>query len=594
MQKMWKPVEYMPMSRKFTATPPVIIVVIMTTAAILALPSISGGFAIAAADNNITHLAAVQLHNQAWLEIAARAADEPAYLYALYNSRSLAVKHPELYLQADALFNQLLTDDRQMLFAYYLERSQDLLEQANRYDEIRREGGKPFSWAEFKINRHHPVSCQDIYHTDAFLPFVDQRLFFLGSALKGSDWQATPLSMAEFLYFKAKEQGKKPLLMVTETGNAYVYTQSSTTSELLRYDGEEATQPEGKVIMVFNEEFVWYPLMNRDDTGESTLLAEAVEKYAGPNNLPALTDFERKRIEKLKGASALRSEIDRLYALYYAAKLHATTWNDYPEIMRELYPRYARIAGFNGSHGPNFITYRNAYIARLSSRLSPTAACLAAVARESQSESLNVLVSRMINAYLEHAETRSGHSNLELWYHSELHYLNLDDNMLSRASNCIYSATNVAAMLDLADISGLQAYVVAMKYTKRGGGHAYLAIFRGDEYGTSENGGWSYGFNGIYEQRLIDRNGMCISGIITKKGWLSLATEKDYGILELNGSLEQEATTRLLGDINEKSSGRAIICLQFTSREATEVVNVEEFLVRYQYGEGPQLILREF
>ncbi len=49
-----------------------------------------------------------ELHFEAWRDTAEKAAHIPRYKYALYASRSLAVKHPELYLQGDAIFNKLL------------------------------------------------------------------------------------------------------------------------------------------------------------------------------------------------------------------------------------------------------------------------------------------------------------------------------------------------------------------------------------------------------------------------------------------------------------------------------------------------------
>jgi len=64
------------------------------------------------------------IHGQAWLDTAGQALENPAYKYAIYQSRSLAVKHPELYLQADALFNEVLTS-RPNMIKFYRNRTQD-------------------------------------------------------------------------------------------------------------------------------------------------------------------------------------------------------------------------------------------------------------------------------------------------------------------------------------------------------------------------------------------------------------------------------------------------------------------------------------
>jgi len=72
------------------------------------------------------------IHAEAWLEVAEKAQIDPAYKYAIYMSRTLAVKHPELYLQGDALFNQMLRSEDNM-GRYYQNRTQDLYQQMEEY-----------------------------------------------------------------------------------------------------------------------------------------------------------------------------------------------------------------------------------------------------------------------------------------------------------------------------------------------------------------------------------------------------------------------------------------------------------------------------
>ena len=444
---------------------------------------------------------AMGIHIDAWIEVATKAASDPAYKYALYQARTLAVKHPEIYLQADALFNQILLSEENMA-RYYLNRTQEAFQHDAEYRSIRaREGGK-FRWSSFSITNHNPVGYKDIYHTEAFLPFVDIRLHFMGSALKGTDWKATPLSMAEFLYFQNGAKNN-PFLLVTEQGTAYLYTARGLFSKekLLKYNGEEVEQIRDKVVLIFNQTYVWYPLMERDDREQSTTLAKLVETYAEENQVPKLTAKEKEIVELLKDNTSFSSRTDELFALAYAGKLHAFSWRYYPEIFKKLYPKEASEYGFNRSHAPNFISYRNSRIAWISNLVSPITAELAAVARNMDIGYLDVIIAPMIREYLKHVETYNGRTGLDLWFHSELHYLNLDDNLLTKAANCIYSATNTAAMLDLAEIPDLEIIVTGLKYKNRSGGHTYTVVFKAANYGTLENGGWAHRYNGLYEQR---------------------------------------------------------------------------------------------
>ena len=128
---------------------------------------------------------AQDVHERAWLNVAQAATSSKAHKYGIYQSRSIAVYNPEIYLNADALFNKLLLEISGM-GSYYLERTQDLLEQQRIYESIKKGGGKRFRWSDFDINNHKKVNYKNMYHTNAILPFIDIRLHFLGTALKGT------------------------------------------------------------------------------------------------------------------------------------------------------------------------------------------------------------------------------------------------------------------------------------------------------------------------------------------------------------------------------------------------------------------------
>ncbi|HBN96074.1 MAG TPA: hypothetical protein DDZ66_07220 [Firmicutes bacterium] len=532
---------------------------------------------------------AMTLHENAWIDVADRAKSDPAYKYAIYQSRTIAVKHPEIYLQADALFNEILTSEKNM-GAYYLNRTQDLMRQEEEYREIQHKGGDGFKWSSFSIENHNPVGYKEMYHTEAFMPFIDIRLHFMGSSLKGTDWQATPLSMAEFLYFQNGAK-KNSFLIVTGKGTAYLYSPPGLFSKekLVRYDGEETEQIEETVVLIFNEDYVWYPLMDRDDRNESTRLLKLVETYAEEGQVPKLTAVEKGIVEKLRQHTGFDSKTDELFALAYAAKLHATTWDYHREIFKELYPRYSAEYGF-GRHAPSFISYRNAHVAWLSNLISPITAELAAIARENVgSRSLNRIVAPMVAEHMKYTETNNGRTNLNLWHHSELHYLNIDDNLLSKAGNCIYSATNSAAMLDLAAIPNLEIYVAGLKYEKRGGGHAYTVIFRNGQYGTLENGDWAPDFNGLYDSRFFSREGTVISAVTLKNGWINFTNESDVDIREITTSLEKSEVLTTLESFRDKTREQTKIGTEHSSNKAIQVYDISTFISRFPRMEITQM-----
>ena len=323
---------------------------------------------------------AIMLHENAWIDVATKAQDDPAYKYAIYQARTLAVKHLELYLQADALFNQILLSEDNM-GRYYLNRTQNSPQQESEYQEIRNKSGGKFIWSEFSIENHNAVGYKDIYHTEAFLPFVDIRLHLMAVALKGTNWQATPLSMAEFLYFQ-NGAAKDSFLLITESGTAYVYIPGGlrTNARLLKYNGEETEEIEERVILIFNQKYVWYPLMDRDDRTKNKTLRRLVEAYAEEGSLPKLTAKERQIVDLLRVTTGLNSKQDERFALAYAAKLHAVSWSYYPDLFKQLHSGDASKYGLNRSHAPQFVVTRNAYVGWLSNLVSPITAELAAIA----------------------------------------------------------------------------------------------------------------------------------------------------------------------------------------------------------------------
>jgi len=461
------------------------------------------------------------IHLGAWKRAAMRAGELPRYKYAIYESRTLAVDHPEIYLQADELFNELLTTHPGM-WDYYLVRTDSRLAERRAFARISRgmyEGrAGMFSWEKFHIARFKPVGYREIYYnTSAFLPFIDDRLYFLGSALKAADWRAPPLSMAEFLYFKYRAEGRNPYLVVTGNGSAFVACESGGVLKLVRYDGNVVKEKPKNVVLIFNDRYVWYPLMGRNDTSKDPGLAEVVKAYATRNNLPNLTADEWGLVRLLQRNTELNNETDRLWATYFAARLHGAAWPYYPRVMRELYPHEYRRA----ENGPGVMYGKNAYVALISDELSPGTAVLAALAREFSNESLdtmmNIVFNRNLGMVLGSVNLKLG--GFYLWFKPELFFMTTDDSFLAHGGNCIMMATSTMAVLALADIPGLEFYMAGMMFPYYLSGHAYVAVFRGGEYGTVSNLAWENGFNGLNYSRVVFLMLMTPSGWVLMEDW---------------------------------------------------------------------------
>ncbi len=504
------------------------------------------------------------LHRQAWFYVVSEAYAKPEYKYAIYESRTIAVKHPEIYLKADALFNKLLVTAPGM-WSYYMDRSENLDEQKKIYKSIMAEGGEYFDWKKFNISMHKPIWYAEIYdETPAFYPFIDIRLFFMGVSLKGIKWYAPPLSMAEFLYFKYKNESLRPYLIVTSNGTAYIAFKQGDSYVVQNYLGKNVTELPEDVILIFNEDSVWYPLMDRDDTGEDPDLKYLVNQYAKGDPIPVLTEDEKKLVDMLRNCTELNSELDYLWATYFAGKFHIRSWQYFTDLFKELYPEDAAKIDYklsSTSHGPLIIIGRNTYVTRISNLLSPETATLAAIARYAGSRGglLDTIMYTWLGFFLNYVATRDNprQGGLMLWFHSELFFVGMDDAMLTKAGNCIMMQTIMASVLDLANFTDMEIYVAGFTHTidsgKRGG-HAILAIYWNGFYGLAENYIWRPYVNALDLQGPLGYH-----FISTNYGWIVLVEHPPYDNGKIRTNLEYEIVTTIIYHIKELAPNMHII-----------------------------------
>jgi len=187
------------------------------------------------------------------------------YSYAIYASRTLAVKHPEVYLQGNDIFAQVITTAPGFKQAYETKNIH-----SDYFMKLQLEGDS-FSFDDVDFDKYELITSKEIYPPDyPFPPFFDRRMAPISVSLKTFDSKITQLEKAERLYFEAKHGGASDLfLLYCDNENAYLYQDGSL---IWAESQEKVTSVEGNPVLIFNEQYVWYPLMERNDTDKSELL----------------------------------------------------------------------------------------------------------------------------------------------------------------------------------------------------------------------------------------------------------------------------------------------------------------------------------
>lgn len=425
---------------------------------------------------------AYQIHKDAWEQVLSAAHDGAYQKYSLYTSRSLAVKHPEVYLTGDNLFWEMAHSTAGFHTAY------ETLYAADEYmmslSDKRRTGqsieGPPLSLQKIDPREHAILDCRFLYPEGyPFFPLLDQRIAPLAVSLKAVGKRISPIEAAEQAYFREKEGGKETddlYLMFCDDEGAYLCTGGVLWS---MRDGERTKRPKGNPILIFNEEYVWYPLMGRDDTRKSKTLRTLVDTYPTRTELPSLTAWEKQVIRKLQDVTALRSDKQLTLGSLLSARAHglpgdslATTWTKILLPAKEFDRSLSRSMGV--------VRECN----RFANYLSPVAAHLANVIKEA--EEIETGIRSAAAEYLQYAgvvrqDDRGWRKpgRLEAWGHlwccGVMEY-NIDDSYRSRGGHCVSQSINLSAVLDLAGVQNcVTHFETGMRRT-----HHFICSMDGD------------------------------------------------------------------------------------------------------------------
>ena len=399
----------------------------------------------------------LQIHQDAWSSFVAQAASDLYLKYALYAHRTLAVKHPEIYLRGDSIFVEVLTTKNGFKQAY---RTTDVYSQfLYGFPSGPWDVGSPFSFGDVDFTKYKLVGCQELYPTGyPFLPFLDRRLDLIATTLKTFDDRITELEKAEQLYFTQKKMGQSNLYLIyCDNERSYLCVGGSLISAK---DGNNVTQLEGNPILIFNEDNVWYPLMGRDDTAKNTVLSQLVTKYATNVKEPQLSDFEKSLISSLKEITEFANTGDLTFLKIASINVGPSMGPILPEnIKSEFITKLDSI----------FTAWCDRAFNEKMNLLSPISAHLAAIARGKPDKSG---IEAMCTEYGKYTRV-PGYSQSwgHLWFCSEIEY-GVEHAYRAHAGHCVCQAASLGAALELAGIDHYRF----QGCTASGDGHDFIYV----------------------------------------------------------------------------------------------------------------------
>ncbi len=171
-------------------------------------------------------------------------------------------------------------------------------------------------------------------------PYFDRRIRPISVTLKTVDKEITQIEKGVQLYFFLIENGETPenlYLVYCNNGNTYLI-QNYQLIWVKNIQNVDSVQ--GNPILIFNEKFVWYPLMERDDSGKDYILERIVELYGINTIVPELNDFEKQLLDRLKQVTQIGSTSQLNYATLFAVRNSAKLSNYLTNSTKEQFDKY--------------------------------------------------------------------------------------------------------------------------------------------------------------------------------------------------------------------------------------------------------------
>jgi hypothetical protein len=388
-----------------------------------------------------------EAHQYLWGKTLEGAKSDKYSKYAIYASRILAVKHPEAYLRGDDLFLNYVMTTNGYEEVYLIRDVQDDRFVNGIFS------GPPFSFNDVEFEAYNVLSFAQLYPENyPLFGYLDRRLFPISTTLKTWENKITQLELAEQLYFSLKEnKGTSEGLYVIYCDNEETYVYDN--GELIWAKNLEKTHEiMGNPILILNENYVWYPLMDIDDTAKDAVLDDIVKEYSSNVRIPQLTDSEKAEIEILKQVTELEGENQVLMATVVAA--HTEGLERLLEVYSEFEAAWEKLGISSIATG----VFQEIY--KRSDYLSPITAYLAWISGGYKDENK---IEAITSEYLKYTGSPTDNYSFawgHIWTCMLVGYT-IDESYQTRAGHCVWQAANISSVLDVLNIKN---YIIEILY----------------------------------------------------------------------------------------------------------------------------------
>lgn len=399
--------------------------------------------------------------------------------YAFYASRSIFIKHPEIYLKADKWFYRHISTVSGYKNAFL----EDYRESKEFLPHTQYFRSAPFDFELFPWDKINIVmSYKSLYpERYPFLPYLDRRMLPLATTLKTTKKEITELEAASMRFIieseKAGSSGEV-FVIFSEEGMAWVATGDKL---LCAFNGKEVDDVKGKIVLIFNDQIAYYPLMGREDFGNSPCLKSLVDRFEGRIQKPFLIPEEENLLEKIKKATKIEGIKQEAAATIAAVRSTGryTKWFEFHSLWDIAMPTKKERAW-------QYYGFIEQIIIRANT-LSPIAAYMAACSRNGEGYNKILTLDRewIGTVALPNKNYVWGH----LWDECLVEY-SIDESFRINAGHCMVQSFIISSILDMA---GVENYILEGEVP---GSHHYVFV---PGYGfTFDNGRLQSSINTVH------------------------------------------------------------------------------------------------
>jgi len=385
------------------------------------------------------------IHQDAWKNCITKAFKDNYNKYALYATRTLSVRQPEILLKSDSRFIDHITRNRGYSNSYAVKdvHSREFLTdmQFRKYP--------PFKFDAVDFNELKTVPYKHLYPEGyPVLRFLDRRMLPVASTLKTMKNEVTDLEKIALLYQRERvNNGDYKELYIIHCDNEKTYLHNK--GFLINSKQEKVDEIIDNPVLIFNEQNVWYPLMKWDDSSKSATLSQLVEKHSTGENTPLLTLFEKEMIDKLREVTKLDDERQKAMAEICCCRCTGRQTCTTP--LSEWFPLHAiwdKALPAKKARAWQYYGYLEQILIR-SNKLSPISAYLATLSLNSNSYDKLVVINKewVGRVALPNYSYVWGH----LWDECLVEY-SIDESFRTSAGHCMVQAMIINAVLEMLDI----------------------------------------------------------------------------------------------------------------------------------------------